>query len=74
VTLDEARAMVRKYGAAAQRQDRAEMAERGVTLVFALAQPPAREALQRVLAAVQIRHEFTAEDVRQIAREMGVEL
>lgn len=32
------------------------------------------EALRRVRAAVQIRHEFTAEDVRQIGREMGVEL
>jgi hypothetical protein len=34
----------------------------------------AAEAMRRVLAAVQIRHEFTADDVRQIARDMGVEL
>jgi hypothetical protein len=34
----------------------------------------AKEALKRVLAAVQIRHKFDADDVRQIAEQMGVEL
>lgn len=36
--------------------------------------PTATDALKAVLAAVQIRHKFDADDVRQIARDMGVEL
>lgn len=33
-----------------------------------------RDAFKAVLAAVQIRHEFTATDVRQIAEKHGVQL